>query len=103
MSAILSDENIFCNLIPIYSEALKKYGFNDKLTYSTKTADCDTSEKKKHKRKIIWFNPPFSLNVKTNIGKIFSSLAKNIFQKKMPYTRFSIKTRLRLVTAAWIM
>ena len=51
ISDISSGENIFCNSIPIYSEALKKSGFNDKLTYSTKTADCDTSEKKKRKRK----------------------------------------------------
>ena len=51
ISDISSGENIFRNSIPIYSEALKKSGFNDKLTYSTKTADCDTSEKKKRKRK----------------------------------------------------
>ena len=50
ISDISSDENIFCNSIPIYSEALKKSGFNDKLTYSTKTADCDTSEKKGRKK-----------------------------------------------------
>ena len=50
ISDISFDENIFCNSIPIYSEALKKSGFNDKLTYSTKTADCDTSEKKGGKK-----------------------------------------------------
>ena len=50
ISDISFDENIFCNSIPIYSEALKKSGFNDKLTYSTKTADCDTSEKKGRKK-----------------------------------------------------
>ena len=32
ISDISSDENIFCNSTPIYSEALKKSGFNDKLT-----------------------------------------------------------------------
>ena len=48
ISHISSDENIFCNSIPIYSEALKKSGFNDRLIYSTKTAGCDTPEKKKH-------------------------------------------------------
>ena len=63
ISDISSDENIFCNWIPICSEALGKSGFNDKLTYSTKTADCDTSENKKSKRKVIWFNPPCSLNL----------------------------------------
>ena len=42
ISDISFDENIFCNSIPIYSEALKKSGFNDRLIYSTKTAGCDT-------------------------------------------------------------
>ena len=84
ISDISSDENIFCNSIPIYSEALQKSGFNDKLIYSTKAADCDTSEKKKRKRKVIWFNPPFSLNVKTNVGKIFLRLVKRHFAKERP-------------------
>ena len=52
MSDISSDENIFCNSIPIYSEVLKKNGFNEKLTYSTKTANCVTSEKKSTKEKL---------------------------------------------------
>ena len=74
ISDISYDENIFCNSISIYSEAFKKSGFNDKLSYSTKAADFDTSEKKKSKRKVIWFNPPFSLNVKTNVRKILLRL-----------------------------
>ena len=36
---------------------------------------------KKRKRKIIWFNPPFSLNVSTNIGKKFFSLLGKHFPK----------------------
>ena len=29
-------------------------------------------------RKVIWFNPPYSLNVKTNIGKVFLNVKANI-------------------------
>ena len=58
ISHILSDGNVFRNSIPTYSEALRKSGFNDTLTYNTKATDCDTSEKKKCNRKVIWFNPP---------------------------------------------
>ena len=36
---------------------------------------------KKLKRKVIWFNPPFSLNVSTNIGKTFFSLLGKHFSK----------------------
>ena len=31
------------------------------------------------KRQIIWFNPPFSANVKTNVGKIFMRLVDKHF------------------------
>ena len=92
ISDISSDENIFCNWIPICSEALGKSGFNDKLTYSTKTADCDTSENKKSKRKVIWFNPPCSLNLETNVGKIFLRLVKRLFLKENPLRKIFNKT-----------
>ena len=95
ISDISFDENIFCNSIPIYSEALKKSGFNDRLIYSTKTAGCDTPEKKKRKRKVIWFNPPFSLNVKTNVGKIFLKLVKRHFPKENPLHKIFNKNTLK--------
>ena len=37
-----------------YTQKRLKSSFNDKLTYSTKTAGCDTSEKKKRKRKVMF-------------------------------------------------
>ena len=67
-----------------YNQKRLKSGFNEKLTYSTKTADCDNSEMKKRKRKVVWFNPLFSLNVKTNVGKIFLRLVKRHFAKESP-------------------
>ena len=96
ISDVPSNENIFCNSIPIYSEALKKGGFNDKLIYSTKRADCDTSEKKKSKRKVRWFIPPFSLNVKTKVGKIFLRLVKRHFPKESPLQKLFNKNTLKV-------
>ena len=76
-----------------YNQKRLKSGFNEKLTYSTKTADCDNSEMKKRKRKVVWFNPLFSLNVKTNVGKIFLRLVKRHFAKERPIAH--------LTTNAW--
>ena len=43
------------------------------------------SEKKKQRqRKITWFNPPFSRNVKTNIGEKFLKLIDENFPKNHP-------------------
>ena len=57
-------------------------GFEHKITFqkqqNTSTVANNT---KNRKRNIIWFNPPFSLNVSTNIGKKFFSLLGKHFPK----------------------
>ena len=40
-----------------------------------------TPSKKVRQRKIIWFNPPYSVNVETNIGKTFLKLFEKHFLK----------------------
>ena len=42
-------------------------------------AQTKVKTNKNRSRNIIWFNPPFSQNVKTNIGKIFLKLTKKHF------------------------
>ena len=37
------------------------------------------TKKRIRKRNIIWFNPPFSVNVATNIGKMFFGLLHTCF------------------------
>ena len=44
----------------------------------------ETSENTKHKnreRKILWFDPPFSQSVKTNIEKVFLKLVRKHFPR----------------------
>ena len=64
------------------SNALTKSGFKLKVKFqiqeNTSTVANNT---KNRKRKIIWFNPPFSLNVLKNIGKKFFSLLGKHFPK----------------------
>ena len=66
---------------PLYFEALKKSGFKGPLVFIPKTDISNNTSKKQRKHKIIWFNPPFSLNVKTNIGRKFLKLLKQHFPK----------------------
>ena len=69
-SEISSNEQIFKESTPIYKEALKKGEFHEKLEYVREEVDKHgKEEKKRRKRKIIWFNPPYSNNVKSNVGK----------------------------------
>ena len=66
----------------LYNKALAEGGFEHKIAFqkqqNTSTVANNT---KNRKRNIIWFNPPFSLNVSTNIGKKFFSLLGKHFPK----------------------
>ena len=82
ISDISSNEEIFYSAIPTYTEALKRSGFNETLSFQKPDVPTNnTNQKKKRKRKIIWFNPPYSMNVKTNIGKSFLQLIRKHFPK----------------------
>ena len=73
---ISSDKEHFDKTAPIYNEALKGSGFNETLTFSP------TSPTRRHRgRNIIWFNLPFSSNVKTNVGKLFLTLLQKHYQQ----------------------
>ena len=58
-----------------YQEILKKSGFNTKLEYTPRPA----RRTRRRKTKVLWYNPPFDLQVKTNIGKTFLCLLDKHF------------------------
>ena len=60
-----------------YEEALKKYGHKAKLQYIQQNLQQNNTRRRT--RKIIWFNPPFSLNVKTNRAEMFLQLIDTHF------------------------
>ena len=73
-----SNEQIFNTSKTEYEEALKNSGYKDfELKYEPKKG----KRKRNRNRKIIWFNPPFSKNVSTNIGKKFLNLIDKHFPK----------------------
>ena len=62
-----------------YESALKNCRYNHvKLTFNKKEHQ---SLKRTRHRNIIWFNPPFSTNVTTNVAKTFLSLLDKHFPK----------------------
>ena len=77
LSKLSSNEKIFNNSIPTYQEALIKTDYNHKLTYQKYDQNKNNSDRRK--RQIIWFNPPYSKNVTTKVGKFFLSLSDRHF------------------------
>ena len=70
ISTISSSKEIFESSKIEYENALKIIGYKDRLVYENSSVnENDKNENKKRKRNIIWYNPPYSVNVKTNIGK----------------------------------
>ena len=71
-----SNPRVFDEEKPLYEKALKDGGHPCNLVYS-----IPSKKKRNRTRKQIYFNPPFSLNVKANIAAAFLRLIDNHFLK----------------------
>ena len=77
LSELSCNQEEFNKAEPLYEGALSEINYKaslkfEKLQYNTK---------RNRLHKVIWFNPPFSQNVKTNIGKTFLKLVKQHIKK----------------------
>ena len=80
ISETSSSEEIFNKSNKIYSKALKESGFTNELNHlPNEVQELGNNNRGKRRRKIIWFNPPYWKNVKTNVGKVFLKLLKKHF------------------------
>ena len=77
ISNLSCNEHEFNKAKPLYESALKNSGFN----YSMKFEAPVENARRNRNRKVIWFSPPYSLNVKTNMGKVF---LRNLVRKHFP-------------------
>ena len=84
LNNISSNEEVFKEASNTYQKALDQSGYKHTLKYEKKTNNNGTEQspsrpKKKPKRDVVWFNPPFNKNVKTNVGKCFLKLIDKHF------------------------
>ena len=66
------NEDIFRKSAPFYNSILKDSGFNGNIKYCPEES-VSSRRRKNRSRNIIWYNPPFSRNVKTKLENIFSN------------------------------
>ena len=85
LSKISANEEVFNQAIPPFQEALQKSGYDFQLKFSPPAPN--QRKKNCRKRKITWFNPPFSKHVKTNIGKKFLELLDKHFPAGHPLSK----------------
>ena len=77
LSDFSCNEDEFKKAKPLYENALKESGYKAEMKYET----SENTNNKTRQHKILWFNPPLSQSVKTNIGKAFLKLVRKHFPR----------------------
>ena len=88
---ISCDSDHFNKASPVYNIALKKSGFNENIKYSP-----SQPKQRNAKRQIIWFNPPYSVNVKTNVCKLFTRLIDKHFPRHYKFYKLFDRNNVKL-------
>ena len=99
LSEISSTEDDFQAASPMYQTALNDSGYSHTLKYckpSTVAALGQQKQRRVNKRRIIWFNPPFSKGVTTNLGKAFLALIRKHFPPGSPLYAVCNKNTIKL-------
>ena len=71
--------DVFREAAPLYKNALRDSGFMHDIEYVESRKAKDPAVKKNHVRRITWFNPPYSKNVKTRVDHEFLKLIDKNF------------------------
>ena len=91
LTNISCNKNVFDRNLDIYQAALKNSGFDGKATYNDQSEQAknvnieEVNQTRKRQRAIIWYNPPYSMNVKTNIGKKNFQITSKAFSTNSSY------------------
>ena len=82
LTNISSDSAAFEDARQLYDNALRESGFSEQVELlENRKINSKNVRRKNRPRNITWFNPPFSQNVATNIGRKFRSLVSKHFPK----------------------
>ncbi len=96
LSNISSNEEVFNSAKPEYEKALREAGHKVNLKYEPKENNTNKEKQTQRKRKITWFNPPYSRHVKTNIGKKFLTLIDQHFPKDHPLHKICNRNTIKI-------
>ena len=96
ISNLSCSKEVFEKESPVYNDALRTAGYSTNVQFNDPSIPSDSSVKKKRRRtrNIIWFNPPYNGNVKTNLGSKFLALINKHFgntELKKYFNRSTIK------------
>ena len=93
ISDISSSKEIFDKAAPFYNDALSASGYTEKIVYKENPPINVSNQRNIN---ITWFNPPFSINVTTNIAKKFLLLIDKHFPKKHKFHKLFNRNNVKV-------
>ena len=81
LSEISSDEESFKKAAAPYQQSINDSGYDYELRYEPPVTNQSNKQRRNRTRRIIWYNPPYSRNVSTNIGREFLKILDEEFPK----------------------
>jgi hypothetical protein len=92
LSVISSGVEQFDQEVRHYQTAMEESGYTDQLTFLNNIQPVVEERSKKRHRNVLWFNPPWSSNVRTNVAGKFLGLIRKHFPPSSPlYSIFNTK------------
>ena len=95
LNSLSATKEIFDEHKEPYQKALESAGYGFKLEYKTQQ-ETNTRARKNRSRNVLWYNPPYSRNVKTNIGKKFLTIIDTCFPKNHPLAKIFNRKTLKI-------
>ena len=95
LSRISSSKEVFNEAKAYYEDALRANGYRATLQY-TPPQQAGKCKKRHRNRKIIWYNPPYSLDVRRNLGHDFLQLIDKHFHKSHPLCRIINRNTIKI-------
>ena len=97
-SSLSCDRETFDKAKPHYEEALKRSGYKPNLQYipDPEVEESNATQKKKRKRQIIWFNPPYDKGVRTDVARRFLQLVDKHFSKDKELKKLFNRSKIKV-------
>jgi len=100
ISSLSAHNSSFESSAPVYRDALKNSNYENPFTYQPITNQSKTNTPSQtsptRRRNIIWFNPPFSKSVKTNVGRTFLNLIDKHFPPSNPLHKIFNRNNIKV-------
>ena len=93
LSSHSANEEVFNEAAPIYNRALEKSGYSEKVSFSAPTL---RNTRRNRARNVLWYNPPYSKNVETNVARTFLYLVGKHFPVGHRYRKIFNKNNLKV-------